>query len=343
MSLLQDERPPVVLVTGAAGSVGRALVMRLLQEDRVVRALDQDEEGLVALERAVQASTSSSRNLRCLIGNVRDEERLVRAFEEVETVFHCAAMKHVSVAEYNPQEAILTNVAGTENVLNAAKRAGVHKVVVTSSDKAVNPSSTMGVTKLLAEKLAVTANGTFGATAPRSSVVRFGNVINSSGSVLTVFRSRLTAGQSLPVTSMEMTRFFISMNEAIELCLYTEKEMVGGEIFVSEMGSLSLANLVETLIGVRNYPVDIIGVQPGEKMYEELVTDSEVSRTRISHGRYVVLPESIDLFPEHVRDAYAKYSVLPTLSRPLRSDDPGLNSDRTSEIFKIIADLETLT
>ena len=214
-----------VLVTGACGSIGSALVERLLADGFVVCAFDNNENGLFKLDQNFKGLYDN--RLRLFVGDVRDRDRLVKAFEGVEIVYHCAALKHVYLSEYNPFEAMLTNITGTNNVISAAIIAKVDKVVYTSSDNAVNPSSTMGATKLLGERLMTAANHHSGDNKTRFASVRFGNVLNTSGSVLHIFNQQIEAGLPLTITSTDMTRFFLSMSQAVDLCLYASDQMVG--------------------------------------------------------------------------------------------------------------------
>ena len=307
-----------VLVTGACGSVGSALVRRLLDEGRTVCAFDQSEDGLFKLDQELKDVAGG--RLRSFLGNVRDEPRLRRAFEGVRTVFHCAALKHVYISEYNPFEAMQTNIEGTHNVIQAAIAANVEHVVLTSSDKAVNPTSTMGATKLLGERLFIAANHFAGSHKTRFSCVRFGNVLNSNGSVFQIFRRQFENNLPLTITSKGMTRFFISMDQAVELCLYAAREMVGGEIFVLNMGSSDIITFAKVVSGERPLKYIEIGHKPGEKLYEELVTESEAPRTAYDGKTYVVLPDTLELMSGEVRIQYRKYDELPRLEVPLRSD-----------------------
>jgi len=307
-----------VLVTGACGSVGSALVKRLLDDGHTVCAFDQSEDGLFRLDQELKGVAGG--RLRSFLGNVRDEHRLRRAFEGVSVVFHCAALKHVYISEYNPFEAMQTNIEGAHNVIQAAIEANVEKVVFTSSDKAVNPTSTMGATKLLGERLFIAANHYAGSHRTRFSCVRFGNVLNSNGSVLQIFGRQLENGQPLTITSTGMTRFFISMDQAVDLCMHAAAEMVGGEIFVLSMGSCDILTLAKTVSGDRPLKYIEIGPKPGEKLYEELVTESEAPRTAHDGHMYIVLPDTLDMLPDEMRHQYIKYEKLPRLSAPLRSD-----------------------
>ncbi len=308
-----------ILVTGACGSVGTALVLRLLDDGHTVCAFDQNEDGLFKLDQKLRNKVGD--RLKSFLGNVRDEDRLRRAMENVKIVFHCAALKHVYISEYNPFEAMQTNIIGTNNVVNAAIAANVERVVLTSSDKAVNPTSTMGATKLLGERLFVAANHYAGSHKTKFSCVRFGNVLNSNGSVMQIFRRQLDNNLPLTITSMGMTRFFISMEQAVDLCLHAAVEMVGGEIFVMSMGSCNIMAFAKALSGDRPFTHVEVGHKPGEKLYEELVTESEAPRTAFDGNTYVVLPDTVDMMPSEIRDQYTKYEKLPLLSAPLRSDE----------------------
>lgn len=307
-----------VLVTGACGSVGSALIRRLLNSGHTVCAFDQSEDGLFRLDQELKDVAGG--RLRSFLGNVRDVNRLRRALEGVSIVFHCAALKHVYISEYNPFEAMQTNIEGTHNIIQAAIEANVEKVILTSSDKAVNPTSTMGATKLLGERLFIAANNYAGGHKTRFSCVRFGNVLNSNGSVLQIFRRQLEANKPLTITSQGMTRFFISMDQAVDLCLHAATEMVGGEIFVLSMGSCEILALAKTVSADRPFNYIEIGPKPGEKLYEELVTESEAPRTAHDGNMYIVLPDTLDMLPDEMRRQYVKYETLPRLSEPLRSD-----------------------
>ena len=194
------------------------------------------------------------------------------------------------------------------------------RVVLTSSDKAVNPSSTMGATKLLGERLFVAANHHTGGHKTRFACVRFGNVLNSNGSVLHIFRRQLANNLPLTITSKKMSRFFISMAQAVDLSMKAAARMVGGEIFVLSMGAADIVSLAKVVNGNRPFRINEIGLKPGEKLYEDLVTEDEAPRTIESAGMYIVLPSTIDMMPEDVRAKYDAYAKLPRLSAPLRSD-----------------------
>jgi UDP-N-acetylglucosamine 4,6-dehydratase/5-epimerase len=321
-----------VLVTGACGSVGSALVRRLLDEGHTVCAFDQNEDGLFRLEQELE---DGGGRLRLFLGNVRDEDRLIRAMDGVSIVFHCAALKHVSFSEYNPFEAMQTNVVGTNNVIRAAIAKDVSRVILTSSDKAVNPTSTMGATKLLGERLFVAANHHAGSHKTRFACVRFGNVLNSNGSVLHIFRRQLGNDLPLTITSSKMTRFFISMAQAVDLVLDSASRMVGGEIFVLSMGSCDIISLARAVNGSRPFRINEIGLKPGEKVYEDLVTEDEAPRTVRDGNTYVILPSTIDMMPDAVRKSYVVYEKLPRLTAPIRSDKDLLTQKQIASVLRL--------
>ncbi len=280
------------LVTGGCGSVGSALVEHLLNAGEIVCSFDHNEDGLF---RQLQSLSSSKKELfKPFIGDVRDLKRLEQALSGVDYVYHCAALKHVRLCEYNPFEALKTNVDGTNNVVVASINARVKKVVLTSSDKAVNPSSTMGTTKLLAEKIITSGNNIIGSRDIKLSSVRFGNVWNTAGSVAKIFKTQCENNEKITLTSPEMSRFFVTMKNAIELCEFAMENMLGGEVFISHMGTLNIGDLANEFKEKfsNNKDFKVIGLHPGEKLYEELYTEQEATRTGKFGNYYVILPEN---------------------------------------------------
>jgi UDP-N-acetylglucosamine 4,6-dehydratase/5-epimerase len=283
----------VVLVTGAAGTIGSGLVKRLSDFDvAALRALDNNETGLFDLERELR-----SQKVRTFVGDIRDKGRLERAFEGVDVVFHCAALKHVPLCEYNPFEAAKTNVFGTQNVIEAALDKEIGALVLISTDKTVNPLNVMGATKLVAERLVIAANQYKGNRETKFSCVRFGNVLDSRGSVLPIFKNQIDHGGPVTLTDREMTRFVITIDDAVALILNAGATSKGGEIYVPKLPSLNVRELAEAMIemlaqknGYR--PSDIklteTGKRKGEKMYEELMTEDE-ARCACDTGGYFVL------------------------------------------------------
>lgn len=285
-----------ILVTGGAGSVGAILVRRLLQHDpNTVRIFDQSEPGLAALKKTLDGD-----RCRFLAGNVRDKDRLERAVDGIDIVVHTAAMKHVDVCEYNPFEAVQTNIVGLQNLIEAAIDADVDRFIFTSSDKAVHPANTMGTTKLLGEKLVTAANKYRGSHDIRLASVRFGNVINSSQSVIPVFKEQISKGGPVTLTDPRMTRFFLTYDDVTSLVVDAMEHTNGGEVFVSKMDALRIEDLAEAMIDVfapaYGYdPADVkiteTGARVGETFNEEILTKREVSRTIESESLYAVTPE----------------------------------------------------
>ena len=286
-----------ILVTGGAGSIGRELVRTLLEMDpKAVRILDNNETGLFDLEQELR-----SEKIRPLVGDVRDRDRLKRAFEGVNIVFHAAALKHVPLCEFNPFDAVKTNVLGTQNVLDAAIDEDVERFILISTDKAVNPTNVMGATKLLSERLTISANYYKGSRKTVLSCVRFGNVLGSRGSVVPLFKKQITNGEPLTITDPAMTRFIMDIPKAIKLILKAAEIAKGGEIFILKMPVIQISDLAEAMsdelsssCGSVNKEVEIntIGRRPGEKLYEELMTDLESTRAYENDEFIVVVPSN---------------------------------------------------
>lgn len=311
-----------VLITGGSGTVGLELIKKLALHTnaKAIRVLTNDENGL----HTTGSQLSSHQNLRLLLGDVRDKARLMRAFEDIDVVFHLAALKHVYLSEYNPFESVSTNVIGTQNVIDAALMNNVEKVILTSSDKAANPSSTLGATKLLAEKLITSANFIKGKTKTIFSSVRFGNVLGSRGSVVPMIRQQLEAGRKIGLTHPDMTRFVMSLDDAINLLLRASYIMRGGEVFVFKMASVRIPDLFSTvakrlsdvnsvLESNQEIEFDIIGTKPGEKLHEDLYTEEESRRTWELDDMYVIIPNIPDLSDELI----AYYTTLGAKRAPV--------------------------
>jgi len=282
-------RDKKILITGGTGTVGREIVRKLLPlNPSVIRIYSRDE----TKQFDMQEELGNVKNIRYFIGDVRDAKRLEMAMEEIDIVFHLAALKHVGSCEYNPFEAINTNVYGSQNVINAALKVNAEKVIFTSTDKAVNPTSTMGATKLMAEKLFTAANFYKGKHRTIFASVRFGNVLGSRGSVIPLFKNQLINGKSITLTSKRMTRFIMSLKEAAEFIFKAVYLAKGGEVFVPKMPVVKIIDLVETIeesLGLSNN-IKEIGVKPGEKLYEELMTGDEERRSLERDDMYIILP-----------------------------------------------------
>jgi FlaA1/EpsC-like NDP-sugar epimerase len=285
-----------ILVTGGTGTIGQHLVRRLLQDNpAVIRIFSRDEHKQFEMQQSFQ---EHHRTLRYLIGDVRDVNRLTRAMEDIDYVFHLAAMKHVPACEYNPFEAVQTNVIGTQNVIQAAINNGVSRVLFTSSDKAVSPINTYGATKLMAERLISAAAYQKGPKPTVFASVRFGNVMGSRGSVIPLFKKQILEHQYITVTNMKMVRYMMTPSQAINLMLKANELAFGGEVFVLKMPVIGLKDLAEIIIEEvsKKYqirtPVEIkeTGLRPGEKMFEELMTEDEARVALELTDMYILQP-----------------------------------------------------
>jgi UDP-N-acetylglucosamine 4,6-dehydratase len=279
-----------ILLTGGTGSFGQKFTEIVLRDhshiDRLV-IFSRDE--LKQYEMATRFSPSQYPQLRYFIGDVRDKERLWRAMEGVDTVIHAAALKHVPVAEYNPFEAIKTNVMGAQNVIEVAIDRGVRRVVALSTDKAAAPINLYGATKLCSDKLFVAANNFKGKHDVRFSVVRYGNVIGSRGSVIPLYL-RLRKSHPLPVTDTRMTRFNITLDEGVRLVLFALEDMHGGEIYVPKIPSYRLVDVAEAI--TPGGDIEIIGIRPGEKLHEEMITETDALSTLEFDNYFIIVPSS---------------------------------------------------
>ena len=269
-----------ILITGGAGSIGSAIVEKLLDYNpNAIRALDINETGLFNLKQKFHTN-----KIRLLVGDIRDKDRLVRAIEDIDIVFHAAALKHVSLCESNPFEAALTNVTGTKNLIEAAMNEKIDVFITVSTDKAVNPINVLGASKLLAERMTVSANLYKGRRKTVFSCVRFGNVLNSQGSVLPIFKEQVAKGGPVKITDRGMNRFVISIDKAVELVLRSASMAKGGEIFILKMPALKIEDLAKAVIAElapkyghdpKKIKIEYIGKHAGEKMFEELMNEDE--------------------------------------------------------------------
>ena len=275
-----------VLITGGTGSLGKSLVEFLLRETKVRRIAILSRDELKQQRLRIQFKDDS--RLRWFLGDVRDLERLKRAFHGVDFVIHAAALKQVDTGEYNPMEFIKTNVLGSQNVIDASIEAGVKRVVALSTDKASSPINLYGATKLTADKLFVAANNfsfTYGTT---FSVVRYGNVMGSRGSVIPYFQEIAAKGKPLPITDLRMTRFWISIESAVKFVIDSLEMMTGGELYVPRIPSMKIVDLANAVApGAQQQE---IGMRPGEKLHEEMISADDSRRTVILRNRFVVTP-----------------------------------------------------
>jgi UDP-N-acetylglucosamine 4,6-dehydratase len=275
-----------VLITGGTGSLGKSLVKYLLKETKVRRIAIFSRDELK--QQHLRAQFQDDQRLRWFLGDVRDLDRLKRAFHLVDYVIHAAALKQVDTGEYNPMEFIKTNVLGSQNVIDASIDAGVKRVVALSTDKASSPINLYGATKLTADKLFVAANNysfTYGTT---FSVVRYGNVMGSRGSVIPFFQEIAAQGKPLPITDLRMTRFWISIESAVKFIIDSLEMMTGGELYVPKIPSMKIADLAHAV--APDAMLKEIGMRPGEKLHEEMISADDSRRTIIMENRFVVTP-----------------------------------------------------
>lgn len=301
-------RDKKILVTGGTGCIGSEIVRSVMKyKPEVVRIFSNDENGTFQMMQETDDSATKMMheipNKRFLIGDVRDKERLLLAMEDIDIVYHAAALKHVPLCEYNPFEAIKTNVLGTRNVIEAALESGVDRVISISTDKAVNPTNTMGATKLLAEKLIINANEGKGLKPTIFSTVRFGNVSFSRGSVIPLFEEQIRQKKPITITNPEMTRFMMSLSDTIELIFKASLFAKGGEIFILKMPVIRLDDLVDVIIETytekyhnkkEEIEKRIIGLRPGEKMFEELMTETEAS-VAYETDELLIIPPQLEM------------------------------------------------
>jgi len=280
-----------ILITGATGSFGKKALEILLAEYSPKRLVVFSRDELKQFEMRDQFSETKYKCMRYFIGDVRDAERLRRAFDGIDYVIHAAALKQVPAAEYNPIEAIKTNVHGAINVIDAAIDRGVKKVVALSTDKAANPVNLYGATKLCSDKLFVNANLYSGSHPTRFSVVRYGNVMGSRGSVIPFFQARKKSGV-LPITDPRMTRFWITLEQGVRFVLKSFERMHGGELYVPKIPSMKITDLATAM--APECKQEIVGIRPGEKLHEIMITEDDARHTREFEDHYAILPEPIE-------------------------------------------------
>jgi FlaA1/EpsC-like NDP-sugar epimerase len=301
-----------ILITGGSGSIGGYIVDELLKTDcKSIRILTNSEYELFRM----QKKYGQNGKLRFLLGDVRDKERLLIASENTNIVFHAAALKHVPLCEFNPFDAIQTNVIGTQNMINASIKNDVEKFVFISTDKAANPLSTLGATKLLAERLTISAMAyRRSLSKPIMYCVRFGNVLGTRGSVTELFWEQVQNNETLTITNKEMTRFTMTKEEASNLILSTVGLARGGEIFVLKMESMRIIDLAEAIIELysknpKEHKIIETGIREGEKLHEDLITKEELGKVKEFNGMYVILPPNSNT-----------YDNLPNLQSPYTSN-----------------------
>ena len=275
-----------ILVTGGTGSFGQRFVRTVLERTNARRVIVFSRDELKQYE--MRQSFDDDKRLRFFLGDVRDRQRLQRALDGVSFVVHAAALKQVPAAEYNPFEAVKTNVLGAQNVIDASIDAGVERVIALSTDKASSPINLYGATKLVSDKLFVHGNAYAGGKRTRFAVVRYGNVVGSRGSVVPFFRSRAASGE-LPITDERMTRFWITLPQGVDFVLSCLATMQGGEVFVPKIPSVRITDLAHAI--APQATLKIVGIRPGEKVHEEMISVDDARRTLDVGDRYVIQPE----------------------------------------------------
>lgn len=275
-----------ILVTGGTGSFGKKFIAAALKQNvKKVIVFSRDE-----LKQYEMAQEFTDPRVRFFIGDVRDKERLYRAFDGVDIVIHAAALKHVGACEYNPFEAVKTNIHGAQNIIEAAIDRGVKKVIALSTDKAASPINLYGATKLASDKLFVAGNSYAGDKETRFAVVRYGNVVGSRGSVVPFFKKLKEDGATvIPVTDDRMTRFWITLEQGVQFVIDSLTRMNGGEIFIPKIPSMSILDLAEAI--APECEIEIVGIRPGEKLHEAMITEDDARHTLEYDDYFVIQPE----------------------------------------------------
>jgi UDP-N-acetylglucosamine 4,6-dehydratase len=287
-----------ILITGGTGSFGNQFVQTIIERYSPKKIIIFSRDELKQYEMAQQFPDSQYPFMRYFIGDIRDCSRLEMALRGVDIVVHAAALKHVTIAEYNPYECIHTNVIGAENIVRAALRNQVKQVIALSTDKAVSPINLYGASKLAAEKIFIAANNIRGADPTIFSVIRYGNVVGSRGSVVPFFRKLVQEGKtSLPITDLEMTRFWITLPQGVDFVLSSLAMMQGGEIFIPKIPSMKITDLAQALApGLQTH---VVGIRPGEKLHEWMLTSDESLQAVQLSDRYIILP-----YTHHIKGGY---------------------------------------
>ncbi len=323
----------VVLITGGTGSLGRALTSYIFENYQdvskiIIYSRDEQKQFQMAQEYLEKGIS----NIRFFIGDVRDFDRLKRAFQGVDYIIHAAAMKHVPIAEYNPDECVKTNIGGAENVIRAALETNVQSVVALSTDKACAPINLYGATKLTSDKLFVSANNIKGNNPIKFSVVRYGNVMGSNGSVIPFFIKKRATGV-LPITDTSMTRFNISLLDGVKMVIHALHNAWGGEIFVPKIPSYKITD-VANAIGPECIH-EVVGIRPGEKIHEEMITSSDSFTTYDLGKYYVILPQITKWDLEHFKTEFKAEKVKVGFNYNSFDNSEFLNIEEIRELIKI--------
>ena len=282
-----------VLITGGTGSFGKAFVSRVLEDDEVTKLVVFSRDELKQFE---MAEKINSPKLRYFLGDVRDYQRLLRATDGIDVIVHAAAMKQIPASEYNPMEAIKTNVIGAENIVNASIENGIQRVVALSTDKAANPANLYGATKLCSDKLMIAGNVLAGARQTKFSAVRYGNVLGSRGSVIPFFLDKAKTG-SIPITDERMTRFWLTIQEGVQFVLDSFERMHGGEIFVPKIPSFKVTDVARVVCP--GIPTHVVGIRPGEKLHEVMITEDDAHSTYEFEKYFAIISPALKMLGDY--------------------------------------------
>ena len=320
-----------ILITGGTGSLGKALTKKLLENDPHTRIVIYSRDEQKQFVMAQEFPKEKYPKLRFFIGDVRDYDRLKRALNGVEYVIHAAAMKHVHIAEYNPDECIKTNIGGAENLVQACLETNVKRVVALSTDKACAPINLYGATKLTSDKLFIAANNFSGVHDIKFSVVRYGNVMGSNGSVIPFFNKKKDTGV-LPITNPNMTRFNITLSEGVDIVLHALENAWGGELFVPKIPSYKITDVADAISP--NCKKEVVGIRPGEKIHEEMITASD-SYNSYDIGKYYVILPTVPSFSlsEYIKEHNAK-KLEEGFSYTSDKNDYWINTEEIRKLIK---------
>ncbi len=295
-----------ILITGGTGSFGSKCVELLLKKSKIKRLVVFSRDELKQYELSKKFS-SDKYPIRYFIGDVRDRDRLIRACSNIDYIIHAAAMKQVLTSEYNPTECIATNIIGAQNIIDAALHNNIKKVIALSTDKAANPINLYGATKLCSDKIFVSGNNLVGKGNTRFSIVRYGNVFSSRGSVITVYKDLINKNAKiLPITDKRMTRFIITLEYGVKFVLESFKDSIGGEIFIPKLPSVKIVDIVEAMIGKNNY--EIVGIRPGEKLHEIMIPKEEARNCIELKSKYIIEPAFSWWNKKEAKSLYTKHA-----------------------------------
>ena len=321
-----------ILITGGTGSFGKKFVNRILKEyPDIKRLVIYSRDELKQFEMSIEYPKEKYPGIRYFLGDIRDKARFKRACENIDIIIHAAALKQVPAAEYNPMEFIKTNILGAESVIEAALDNNVEKVVALSTDKAAAPINLYGATKLVSDKLFIAANNTKGKRNLTFSVVRYGNVLGSRGSVVPFFL-KMRNNKELPITNFEMTRFNITLDEAVDLVLYAINNAIGSELYVPKIPSYKITDIAKAVCP--DCKLKEVGIRPGEKLHEEMITSSDSYNTIETGKYYIILPPMPNEKKQKYLDYYKAKEVIPGFTYNSKNNTEWLTVEELRELIK---------